>query len=184
MDTHPDILIAGGGMVGATLACALARPGRSIWLIERSVPPAWHEADPPNLRVSAISLANQQYLDRIGIWPEIDPKRYTAYDSLATWEWLKTPWGVSLPPKQATRFHADELKVPHLGMIVENRALQRAALDCAARQPGVKVLSGQSVDDLTWSDGRLNLSLDGHRMTPKLVVGADGAQSRIRDAAN
>ncbi len=183
MNAEPDILIIGGGMVGAALACALGGQARTVVVLERGPWPDFPPDSPPDLRVSAISLANEQALNRLGIWPRVPAERQTPYRRLATWEWLRTPWGHSLPPFQATRFTADEAGTDHLGAIVENRALQRAALEQASKTDGVTVLTDTAPEDMRFVQGRLEVRVNGCWWAPRLVVGADGALSRVRDAA-
>ena len=69
MVEQADLFIVGGGMVGAALAAALADSGRRIVVLEQQAPAAFDPASAPDLRVSAISPASRQLLQRIGAWP-------------------------------------------------------------------------------------------------------------------
>ena len=80
---HYDVIIVGGGMVGATLACALAEQHRSVAIIEAFEPKPYADDDAFELRVSAISRASQQIFENLDIWPLIEKRRMAAYDIMA-----------------------------------------------------------------------------------------------------
>ena len=72
MNTHYDVIIVGGGMVGATLAVALSeQPDLKIALIEAYQPTTLTESDPADLRVSALTQASEILLENLNIWQHL-----------------------------------------------------------------------------------------------------------------
>ena len=65
---HYDVIINGGGMVGATLACLLALAGKKIAVIEAAKTNPFDSEAPFDLRVSAISRASQKAFEKINAW--------------------------------------------------------------------------------------------------------------------
>ena len=111
-----DLVIIGGGMVGAAAACRLAAAGLRVILVESSAPEPFSSEQPRDRRVSAISPASIALLEECGVWEAIVAMRTCPYTALEAWE----KEGFS------TRFDAAELGVNELGHIVENRLIQLA----------------------------------------------------------
>lgn len=176
-----DIVVAGGGMVGAAFAALLAsRPETArlrVALLEPgpAVPPA--PGDPLDLRVSALSRAAQRLLEQSGAWPPVVARGVAPYRRMVVWDAADGPEGPG-----AIRFDAAELAEPDLGHIAENRCVQ-AALLAAAQQRGVILLrtglEGFTVDRRT----ALLSTPDGRRLACALLVGADGHDSAVRRLA-
>jgi 2-polyprenylphenol 6-hydroxylase len=200
MSRDPDIVIVGGGIVGATLAALLLRRGSvrpdQLLLVEPWQPAAPSPGEPFDQRVSAISRASRRILEAAGAWQRLDPARVSPYECMHVWQGDEPPRGPG-----ALHFDAASLGEPDLGCIVENRALQ-AALLAACRDAGVPV-GADRVETLAFgADGRARLTFAAPTALPPpgaamaapaaavgaaldvaLVVGADGASSRVREAA-
>ncbi len=180
-----DVVIVGAGMVGAALATGLGRSGFSVGLVDQGAAPSFDAAQPPDIRVSALSAGSERYLTELGAWQDIQAMRATVYTRLAVWDETDHPLSSVLPRKIAeVVFDARNLSASHLGHIVENRVTQQALWNAAAAQPSVTLFAGNAVTRLDNSGDRATVTLDdGTELSGELVVGADGANSGIRNLA-
>ena len=67
-----DVVIVGGGMVGAAVACSLGGSSLKVAVIESSPPPPFAPDQPHDLRVSALSIASKNILETVGAWEGVD----------------------------------------------------------------------------------------------------------------
>ena len=166
-----DLTIIGGGMVGLTLAASLAKSNLNIAIIENS------EVTPlsklPATRVSAISAASRSILEKYNVWPQIDTQRITPYDSMFVWE--KDSFG-------KIEFDAQQVDATELGYIIENEQIQHALFEVVKKQNNVTFYTPDKLSNVAVGDGEAWLTLEsGKNITTKLVVGADGANSWLRN---
>lgn len=169
-----EIVVVGGGMVGAALALGLATQGRSVAVIEKFTPKPFEQAQPMDLRVSAISHRSVDLLQSLNAWGAIQGTRVCPYARLETWE----------ADNCRIRFNADELALPQLGYIVENRMIQLGLWAQFARFENLKVIEGDGVESLELAPNDSSITLESGRvLKARLVVGADGANSRVRQSA-
>ncbi|ERP94841.1 ubiquinone biosynthesis protein UbiH [Marinobacter sp. ES-1] len=181
-----DIIIVGAGMVGAALATGLGQQGIRVALIDKAEPNAFDASSHPDIRVSALSAGSERYLDSLGAWRAILAMRATPYRRLAVWDETPSPLGRLLPPSLTeVEFSADKLGAPHLGHIVENSITQQALWQTAEAEPDVALITGRSLQGLTQDNKqRARVALDdGSELEAQLVIGADGALSRVRELA-
>ncbi len=166
-----DVVIVGGGMVGAALAAALAQSELAVAIIEPR-PPAAPPGETIGLRVSAISPASQRLLSRLGAWPRIAAGRITPYTGMAVWD---------ATGNGAIHFSAAELGEPLLGHIIENDLIQYALWERLGELPAVQRHAGASLRGIELGPLGMRAMLDdGSHLDCQLVVGADGGQSQVR----
>jgi 2-octaprenyl-3-methyl-6-methoxy-1,4-benzoquinol hydroxylase len=161
-------------MVGGALALGLAQQGFDVTVIEQATPPAFDASQKPDVRISAISAASVDLLRRLGVWEAVLAMRAHPYRRLETWEWENAH----------VQFDASELKLPLLGYMVENNVLQQALWQALEAHPGVTLRVPGSISALHRHNNQHLLELsDGDELAVKLLIGADGANSRVRDLA-
>lgn len=174
---HADLIIVGAGMVGSTLALALQDSGLRIVLLDGArleSGPALAADAPFEPRVSALSMASQRILERLGVWPGVLARRATPYRAMCVWDGSGTG---------QIDFRAASVHAEHLGHIVENRVVQEALLERLQTAP-IERWGEARLDQLRRSAGGWLLTLaDGRQLRTPLLVAADGARSRVRQLA-
>src|SRR5213076_1915147 len=176
-----DVLVVGGGPVGACLgallaggACGGAR-ALSVAVLEPR-PPAPLPADAAlEARVVALSRASEHLLRSAGAWRGIAGPRLSAYERMRIWH-----ESVARDSEAVLVFDAD-VGEPNLGYIVENRLLQGALLEAFTQAGGH--LEPASLESLEITAAGVGVVTNRGRLATRLVVGADGASSRVRQAA-
>ena len=178
-DVDYDVLIVGGGMVGSMLAAALAS-GSSlrVAVLEHQEPePFVPGTQPPyDVRVSALSIATQRMLENVGAWQGILDRRACPFRQMRVWDG---------EADGSTHFRASDIGAPELGHIVENRVLQLALLDTIKAADSVDYLCPASLVAYHHDGNRVICELSDGRasVSARLLVGADGARSTVRELA-
>ncbi|KZZ73431.1 hypothetical protein A3766_05870 [Oleiphilus sp. HI0132] len=189
MTKQYDVVIVGAGMVGAAIACGLARSNFKVAVIDPLLPPAYVEGEAPHIRVSAISYASEQILKNLGAWQYIEGKRLCPYRRLAVNE-MPAKKGLSalLPDISTwarTEFDCSQIGQSHLGNIIENDIVHLALHEAMNGLENVSVYCPDKIEEMEL-DGELKtltLSKAGD-ISGRVVIGADGAQSRVREQAS
>ena len=169
-----DVIVVGAGVVGSALALALARDGLDVVLVEAQPPKPWQASDDVDLRVVALAPDAAALLDGLGVWSRVLDARVGPYRRMHVWDALAAGELV---------FDASERGDAALGWIVENRLLQHAlwtALSDGARP--VRVFSPNTIEHLeNDADGVAVGLADGTRLRARLLIGADGIASPLRE---
>jgi ubiquinone biosynthesis UbiH/UbiF/VisC/COQ6 family hydroxylase len=167
-----EIIVVGGGPVGAAAMLALRQAGFDVALLDRAPPPRPFDAADYDLRVYALAPVAQRVLDALGVWPAIAAARVSPYAAMRVWQ---------RDPQRPLKFDANELAKPQLGWIVEHGLIVARlwqALQAAPVHSGAVIESAQFDE----AGARLQLS-DGRALEARLVIAADGADSQLRQLA-
>ncbi len=166
-----DILIAGGGLTGLTMALALARVGLSITLVDRE--PYSTQLSPRfDGRVSAVARGSKHVLAHLGAWAGMAPHAEPILD-------IRVSDGNS--PFYLDYNHA-EVGTEPFGWIVENRYLRQALADAVALHDNITILAPAALEHIETNAHGVSARLStGQEIRARLLIGADGKNSRVRE---
>ncbi len=183
-----DVIIVGGGLVGASVALALADTGLRIAVLDAQALPApaasYVAPERFDPRVSAITPASRRFLESLGAWSGVQQRRSCAYTDMHVWEADGTG---------SIHFAAQDIHCASLGHIVENSVLLAALHECLHAVPDISLLAPVSLEalqrlpvpaPLDADQSRTQLELaDGRLLCARVLVAADGGASRVRELA-
>lgn len=168
-----DVVIAGGGLTGASLALALAPEAERIALIE-AVSPASENQHSFDDRGLALALSSQRILQGLGVWEEISSQAIPVEHIHVS---DRHHFGM-------VRLHADDLHLPALGYVVKARVLGQALMRKISAIPNIEFICPAVVTNLALNAEQADITLtrDGQQdhLTGRLLVAADGAHSSLR----
>lgn len=171
-----DVVIVGGGMVGMTLALALAQNSKlSIAILESNAETAHFTPDSYHHRVSALALSSVRILKSLKVWPAMQSRRVSMFNAIKVWD---------ANGNSDLQFASDDIGETSLGYIVENAVTQQSLQERVAMQPTITLMSPVSLLRYTEQQHHVLLTTANHgEVTAKLVVAADGASSWVRQQA-
>jgi ubiquinone biosynthesis UbiH/UbiF/VisC/COQ6 family hydroxylase len=166
-----DVVIIGGGLVGLSFARALAGSGLRQALIEPQ-PPASLPSDASwDSRIYALSPGSAAFLEDCGAWQQLPRERITRVEAMRVY---------GDEPGARLQFSAYDAGLRELAFIVENRRLQHALRE-ATREQDLRDFCPAGWTALEFHEDHVAVRLeDGAELAARLVVGADGAESRVR----
>jgi 2-octaprenyl-6-methoxyphenol hydroxylase len=165
-DLQYDVAIAGGGMVGMTLAVALAREGMEVALIEKSPLSAQLETSFDG-RVSAIAAGSKNIFENIGVWEHMAAKAEPITD-------IRVSDGAT---PIFLHYCYKEVGDEAFGYIVENRYIRHALQTVATELSNITLMDNTAITGFDYEGDFIKLS---NGLRTRLLVGADGKNSLIR----
>jgi 2-octaprenylphenol hydroxylase len=166
-----DVAIVGGGMVGLATAIGLAMEALRVVVIDAGETQA--VSGEARLRVSAINKASQRLLIHLGAWAYVDESRIGPYQKMAVWD--KDGLG-------KIGFDAHSISEQTLGSIIENDNISHGLATRAAEFDEITHLQNRRLDKIAFGEREAWLTLDnGDNLSAALVIGADGANSWVRE---
>jgi len=170
-----DVLIIGGGLVGASLAAALKSGDLSVGLVENhAISNLSAPEDGWDSRIYAISPGCAAFLAQSGAWQHMDMSRVQQIEQMRVFG----DDGAELD------FSAYQVGAPELAFILESRLLLNALWQQLQQQDNLTLFNPARCASLAWHDDAASLHLeDGREVRAKLIVGADGRDSWVRQQA-
>ncbi len=171
-----DIVIIGGGLVGASLATSLKGSHLTVALIDAAAPtPLPNDASWDN-RIYTISPGSADFLRSLGLWQQIDASRVTPIYEMNVF---------GDDGAAEIDFGAYESGLPELAFVTENRQLQAVLWGALLNDSqNIAVFSSAKCTAISWQDSGVNILLaDGRTIQASLIVGADGVNSWVREQA-
>jgi 2-octaprenylphenol hydroxylase len=169
-----DILIVGGGLVGASLAAALKPSGLSLAMVEAQPVPARKKDKGWDSRIYAISPGSAAFLQDCGAWQQMDTSRMQKVEQMRVFG----------DENSELDFSAYQLGAPELAFILESRLMQQALWDGLQKQDNLTLYHPARCASLALNDDAAVLQLeDGREIRSRLIVGADGRDSWVRQQA-
>lgn len=175
-----DIVIVGAGIAGLALANALDSTNLKVAVIEANafrheLPTIEDDIESYDARVCAFTQGSIRFLKELGVWQTITAARSQFFDRMHVWDGEGTG---------AITFDGADIGATELGYIVENRIVVHSLLENLSFSSNIKLLDNTIIDDIqTISDKegvKQKLVLGDKEILTRLLVGADGAQSFIR----
>ncbi|HTV79707.1 MAG TPA: FAD-dependent monooxygenase [Steroidobacteraceae bacterium] len=177
-----DVLVVGGGPVGACAAALLARcarggPALRVGLLQAAATAPPLHGPEPDARVLAFSRASERILEAAGAWNRVRDHAWP-YEHMRVWH----P-GVAPASDEVLQFDAAEVGEPNLGYIIEAHRVTAALMEAFA-EAGGELIGGEVLGPDTVADvaGPVRLATSAGERLAQLVVGADGARSAVRTA--
>lgn len=172
-DDEYEVIIIGGGLVGASQALSLQLAGKKVCLLETVIPNLTEEflQSQWDSRLFAINPDNQLFLEKMAAWPEA-----SRIGTVVKMDVFGDTGG-------NIQFDAKELQTGALAYIIENRYLQ-AKLWQRLILEGVMVIQAQVVELATTPKAACITLEDGRILHAQLLIGADGANSWVRAQMN
>jgi 2-octaprenyl-6-methoxyphenol hydroxylase len=173
-----DVIIGGGGMVGLTLALALAKSGMKVAVCD-PMPKSTALDAKFDGRVSALAYAAVRMYRALGVWEHLEPDAQPIEDILVT----DGAPGRG-PSPFSLHFDGAEAGTP-LGHIVENRHIRAGLFAVVEALPNLEWIAPASLTDLVADSHGITATLsNGETIRAQLAVAADGRDSAMREHMN
>lgn len=175
--SYYDVIIVGGGIVGLTLALLLAESDRHIALLDKKGDVGSFNHAQYDVRVSAVTPASVRLFEQLSVWDDMVALRVSPFTHMHVWDG---------DGRGKIEFDAASVGVTELGYIVENNVMLQVLWQRVAASAHITVLNDIQLEYLQRHEHNPNIELHGSNtvLSAPLIIGADGAQSWLRQAAH
>ena len=168
-----EVVVIGAGVVGSSLALSLAKEGVDVCLIDKGTPEI--KEDISRGRTAALNLASQNILEKLGVKRGIQ-NYLTSFKNIYVWDSEGT---------SSLEFSSDEIGQPKLGDVVTNNAILSSIFLLLPNHKNLRFLSGDRLKTLDPQEESIKVCTEGgENISCKLVVGADGGLSSVRELSS
>ncbi len=172
-----DVIIVGSGIVGAATALALSQKTRlNIAVVDAAAMSSVWDPAITSPRVSAFSLAAINIFKRLTLWESMCKKRVSPYTKMHVWD---------AQDNADIQFNCVDVQEKTLGYIIEDTVVRSSILQALAAKQAVTFLTSCTVKKLTCLQNKVELDIEScgaiKTVTARLVIGADGANSMVRE---
>ena len=167
-----DVAIVGAGLVGLTAAIALAQQGKRVVLLDAKTPDKAMPKDWDS-RIYALTEKTIAWLKDLGIWAHLDATRINPISEMQLWS----------PTLEPLQLSADDAYLLEMGCIIESQHLMVACWQVLT-DLDVTVITEANIQSIENSLAHVSIKLSKQTIQASLLIGADGAQSWVRQQAN
>lgn len=180
MQNTYDIVISGGGIAGLTAAAAFAQAGFSVQCVDPSQPITERDQEGSDLRSTAFLQPARGLLEEAGLWERLD-----AHAAPLQVMRIVDAGGPKAEARTVKDFDASDISDQPFGWNLPNWLLRREMVAQLQAMPNVDLRLGTATTGLFTRAAVAQVQLsDGSKSQCKLVIAADGRNSKMREAAN
>ena len=160
--------------MGSICALSLAQNGLDVLILDQrsSDPPT----EPEPIRVSALNIASQNILTALGVWNRLSREVKTPFEKIEVWD---------ATGRGHLKFEAASIGIEQLGHIVSNPGICATLHQAINEHPNTSIIWADAITECVTSENKITvLTENGRTINSQLLVGSDGAKSKIRKLAN
>ena len=173
-----DIVISGGGVAGLSAAAAFGSAGFDVVIVDPAPPVTDAQAEGADLRTTAFLQPARAFLDAAGLWSRLAP-----HASALQVMRIVDAGGAEATPRVTRDFDAEDISSDPFGWNFPNWLLRREMVARLSELPNVRFLSGTGFSGILTREREARVTLsDGQHIAARLVIGADGRNSPLRQA--
>jgi len=173
-----DIVISGGGVAGLSAAAAFGSAGFDVVIVDPAPPVTDAQAEGADLRTTAFLQPARAFLDAAGLWSRLAP-----HASALQVMRIVDAGGAEATPRVTRDFDAEDISSDPFGWNFPNWLLRREMVARLSELPNVRFLSGTGFSGMLTREREARVTLsDGQHIAARLVIGADGRNSPLRQA--
>lgn len=173
-----DILISGGGVAGLSAAAAFGSAGFQVVIVDPARPVTEGAADGADLRTTAFLQPSRDVLEKAGIWQRLLP--FAAPLQVMQ---IIDAGGTEPVARVQKAFDAEDISDEPFGWNLQNWLLRREMVARLEALPNVSFRPGVGTADVLARDREARVRLtDGHTISARLLIAADGRNSPVRSA--